>query len=298
MTREANAATPSTPLPLPGRHQWRVTPLRAGGFRLDGGGMFGLIPKTFWSTWIPADESNRIGLACNCLLLEDGTRRVLVETGYGAKWSAKDRGIYLLEERTVVDALAERGVTPSMIDHVIVSHLHFDHAAGLTQLAADGGVEPTFPRATILVQRREWEDALANRSTMTKTYLRTHLDPIRERLTLLDGPGEPLPGIAVRPLPGHTWGQQGILIRGGAGIVAFPADLIPTMHHVHLSASMGYDVLPYENMLNKRAFLAEAASEGWTIALDHDPVAPLVRAVAEAPDMSRFRLEPVDPAST
>jgi glyoxylase-like metal-dependent hydrolase (beta-lactamase superfamily II) len=256
--------------------------------------MFGLIPKTFWSTWIPADESNRIGLACNCLLLEDGSTRVLIETGYGSKWNAKDRGIYVLEERTVVDALAERGVEPAMIDHVIVTHLHFDHAAGLTQLGpSPGSIEATFPRADILVQRREWEDAIENRSTMTRTYLRTHLDPVRDRLRLLDGAGEVLPGIAVRPLVGHTWGQQGIFIRTAEGITVFPADLLPTVHHVHLSANMGYDVLPYDNMLNKRAFLAEAADEGWTLVLDHEPSTPSVRVVRESDDASRFRLEPL-----
>lgn len=283
---------------LPGRHEWRVTPLRAGGFRLDGGGMFGLIPKTFWSTWMPADESNRIGLACNCLLLEDGTSRVLVETGYGDKWSAKDRAIYALESRTVVDALAERGIAPAMIDHVIVTHLHFDHAAGLTANGPNSSLIPTFPAADIVVQRREWEDAIANRSTMTRTYLRTHLDPIRERLRCVDGPGEVLPGIAVRPLVGHTWGQHGILIRTPTGVTVFPADLIPTVHHVHLSANMGYDVLPYENMVNKRSFLTEAAGEGWTLALDHEPSTPFVRAIAEPDDAGRFRLAPVTPETT
>lgn len=278
--------------PLPGHHAWRVTPLRAGAFRLDGGGMFGLIPKTIWSTWTAADESNRIALACNCLLLEDGSRRVLVETGFGDKWSEKDRGIYALERRTVVDALAERGVGPSSIDHVVVTHLHFDHAAGLTR-QADDAIGPTFPNAEIVVQRREWDDAVANRSTMTRTYLRSHLDPIRERIRPVDGSGEVLPGIAVRPLVGHTWGQQGILIRTVEGITAFPADLVPTSHHVHLAASMGYDVLPYENMLNKREFLAEAAGEGWTVVLDHEPETPVVRVVKDARDADRFRFEAV-----
>ena len=278
--------------PLPGHHAWRVTPLKAGAFRLDGGGMFGLIPKTIWSTWTAADESNRIGLNCNCLLLEDGSRRVLVETGFGDKWGAKERGIYALEHRTVVDALAERGVRPESIDHVVVTHLHFDHAAGLTRQDGDG-IGLTFPSAEIVVQRREWEDAIANRSTMTRTYLRSHLDPIRERIRPVEGSGEVLPGVAVRPLVGHTWGQQGIFIRTTEGITAFPADLVPTAHHIHLAANMGYDVLPYENMLNKREFLAEAAGEGWMIVLDHEPLTPVVRVVKDAQDADRFHFEAV-----
>lgn len=272
---------------LPSMHGYRVRVLRAGRFRLDGGGMFGLIPRTMWSSWTEPDASNRIGLAANCLLLEDGSRRVLVETGYGDKWSDRDRAIYELERRTVVDALAEVGVAPESIDAVVVTHLHFDHAAGLTRLGA-AGPELVFPRAEILVQRGEWEDALANRSTMTRTYLRDHLEPIRGRVRLLEGAVEPLPGIAVRPLVGHTWGQQGVFVRDEAGgIVAFPADMMPTIHHAHPSSSMAYDMLPYDTMLSKRAFLAEAAEEGYRIVLDHDPTAPEVRALREG---DRIRL--------
>ncbi len=278
---------------LPGRHPWRVTVLRAGGFRLDGGGMFGIIPRTFWSTWIVPDESNRIGLSCNCMLLDDGSRKVLVETGCGDKWTPKDRAIYQMEVRTVVDALAEHGVSPDDIDDVVVTHLHFDHAAGLTRVASDGSLVRTFPRARVHVQRREWDDALANRSTMTKTYLPTHLEPIRSVVVLLDGACEPLPGIAVRPLIGHTWGQQGVFVRTPEGVTVFPADLIPTVHHIHPSASMGYDMLPYENMLNKRDFLAEATGEGWVLVLDHEPATPIVRAVPDSADASRTILTPL-----
>ena len=192
----------------------------------------------------------------------------------------------------MVDALAERGVRPESIDHVVVTHLHFDHAAGLTRQDGDG-IGLTFPSAEIVVQRREWEDAIANRSTMTRTYLRSHLDPIRERIRPVEGSGEVLPGVAVRPLVGHTWGQQGILIRTTEGITAFPADLVPTAHHIHLAANMGYDVLPYENMLNKREFLAEAAGEGWMIVLDHEPLTPVVRVVKDAQDADRFHFEAV-----
>lgn len=280
---------------LPSRHAQRITQVRAGSFRLDGGAMFGLIPRTFWSTWMAPDAENRIALQTNCLLLDDGARKVLVETGYGDKWTAKERAIYCLESRTIVDALREIDVAPEAIDDVIVTHLHFDHAAGLTRARPDGTFELTFPRATIHVQRQEWEDALANRSTMTRTYLRSHLDPIRPRVRLLDGAVEALAGIAVRPLVGHTWGQQGVFVRDESdGITVFPADLLATVHHAHLAANMGYDVLPYENMLNKREFLKEAAGEGYVLALDHEPGAARVRCVVDPADSGRHKLVAVE----
>lgn len=277
---------------FPGNHQWRVTPLRAGGFRLDGGGMFGIIPKAVWGAWSPADAENRIALNTNCLLLDDGSRKVLVEAGYGDKWTPKERAIYAMESRTIVDALRDIGVAPEAIDEVVVTHLHFDHAAGLTTLDSSGAPVPTFRRASVHVQRREWDDAVANRSTMTRTYLDSHLKPIAGAVRIHDGPGEILPGIAVAPLPGHTWGQQGVLVRDeSGGLTVFPGDVLPTAHHAHPSASMGYDMLPFENMLTKRALLARAADEGWRLVLDHDPNDPSVTVRRDASDPNRWRLD-------
>ncbi|MBM4051487.1 MAG: MBL fold metallo-hydrolase [Planctomycetes bacterium] len=272
-------------------NRWHVDLLRAGDFRLDGGGMFGLIPKVQWSTWIDADHDNRIPLACNALLLRDGARTLLVETGYGDRWSDADRAAWLLSRRTVVDALAECGVAPGEITDVIVTHLHFDHAAGLTA-GPDASIVPVFPRARIHVQRTEWVDALANKSTMTRTYLRSVLDPIAPQIVLHDGMAEPMPGIELRPLPGHTWGMQGVFIRGHDGSWAFPGDLMPTRHHAHPSSSLGYDVLPYQTMLTKRVFLQEAVERELRIVLDHDPGHPVVRAVR---DGKRVVLSPEDP---
>lgn len=349
---------------------WRL--LRAGSFRLDGGGMFGVVPKVLWSKMVDPDERNRIPLQTNCLLLEGPERgesrqpsavsqqpettshqppadrshaapdrqpntdhgqpiRVLIESGFGDKWSDKDRDIFDIERRTAVDALAEVGVTPEQIDLVIVSHLHFDHAAGLTRVregpgyqasatgyqalgAGQSGVSgagvggapvilPTFPNARIIVQRREWEDALANRSTMTKTYLRDHLDPIADRVILVDGeteiddriPGIPrgVGGITVWPLPGHTWGQQGIRFHDAAGIVAFVGDVIPTINHVGLAFSIGYDMEPWTNMQTKRALLDRACREGWRLALDHEPGPhPVVRVAAHPERKGQWVLEP------
>jgi len=212
-----------------------MTLLRAGRLLLDGGGMFGVIPKTLWSRLIEPDEKNRIELAHNCLLLErvddapgaasaagpaaDGPRRVIVETGTGDKLGGKMRAIFGLEDRTVETALIEQGHDPSEIDDVVVSHLHFDHAGGLTRRVRAGeradwtagpgeasgdepGVKLTFPNARVHVQAREWADALANDAVMTKTYYRDHLEPLRvpladggDRLATVDSPPPFSPGV-------------------------------------------------------------------------------------------------------
>ncbi len=273
---------------------WRL--LRAGAFRLDGGGMFGVVPKAIWSDLVTPDKNNRIPLQTNCLLLEDGSRRVLVETGFGDKWTDKERGFYDLERRSVVDALAEVGCAPEDLDLVIVTHLHFDHAAALTRLDESGEPVATFPGAPIVVQRREWEDALANRSTMTRTYLRSHLDPIADRVRLIEGEVQVLPGLKVRPMIGHTWGQQAVLIDDGEGRVCFPADVMPTVNHAAPAFNMAYDMLPFENMRSKAALLELAARERWRLVLDHEPGHPVVRPVQDPDRPGRFRLEPVGAA--
>ena len=262
-------------------HQWSWTLLRAGAFRLDGGSMFGIIPKTFWSKWTEVDERNRIPMQANCLLLDDGDRKVLVETGCGGKWSDKERTIYAMENRTIRHALEEHEVDPKDISAVVVTHLHFDHAGGLTELGSNGEPQPVFPNAEVFVQKQEWEDALANRSTMSRTYLRSHLDPIREQVRTIDGIKEVLPGIRVEPLPGHTWGMQGIFFADAERTVVFPGDLMPTQAHVHPAASMAYDMLPHTSMENKATFLSRAADEGWTIVLDHEPGQAIVHVSVE-----------------
>lgn len=259
---------------------WRL--IQSGSFRLDGGAMFGIIPKVMWAKLSPPDEQNRIVLQTNCLLLRGHGRTILVETGYGNKFDAKHRGIYGLEDRWIGSALAETGTSPEEIDTVIVTHLHFDHAGGLTCVDEPGGpARATFPRARIRVQKTEWEDALANKSTMRATYLRDHLDPIAGQVDLVDGPAEVLPGIRVFPTPGHTWGQQGVEFADDAGTLVFPGDVMPTFHHSGLPFNMGYDQLPYQNLLTKRALFDRAVMENLRIVIDHEPVNPVVRVVSE-----------------
>jgi glyoxylase-like metal-dependent hydrolase (beta-lactamase superfamily II) len=260
---------------MPETLHWKWTVLRAGAFGLDGGSMFGVVPRELWSRLITPDDRNRIPLQCNCVLLRRAGETVLVETGYGDKWTQKDRSIFGLQERTIVDALAEHDVLPADIDRVFVTHLHFDHAGGLTCLDDGGAPTPTFPNARVFVQRQEWEDAMNNRSTMTRTYLRSHLDPIAECVELIDGEAT-VDSIHVMPVPGHTWGQQMISWNDCDGHVAFPGDVMPTVNHVGLAFSMGYDMLPYTNMETKRSLLETATREQWRVILDHEPGDPVV----------------------
>ena len=265
--------TPSPDAPI--RRPSGLRFLETGAFRLDGGGMFGLIPKSMWSKWTEADADNRIALATRSLLVETRDGLVLVEAGCGDKWTPKERATYALATRTAVDALAEIGIDPRDIAHVVLTHLHFDHAAGLTRAGASG-LELTFPNARVHVQRQEWNDALANRSTMTRTYLRSHLDPISGCVELHDGAASPLDRIGLLPTPGHTWGHQSVLVPPAPGDatppVVFMGDLCPTIHHAHPAASLGYDMLAYDSMLSKVDILGRAATGGWLVALDHDPI--------------------------
>ncbi|MCK4871723.1 MAG: MBL fold metallo-hydrolase [Phycisphaerales bacterium] len=252
-------------------YSWQL--LRAGSLRLDGGAMFGIIPKPLWSKLIEPDEQNRITLQTNCLLLraDDGSRTVLIETGYGDKFPEKDRRIFGMEDRSISDALAEVSVDPASIDAVIITHLHFDHAGGVTQLAGASRPTPTFPNARIIVQHTEWDDARANKSTMGRTYLSENLDPITDKVRLIDGSAEVLPGIHVEPMPGHTWGHQMIRFCDEQGTIAFAGDVMPTAAHVGLAYNMAYDVLPHTNMQTKRDYLARACDEGWRIIPPHEP---------------------------
>jgi len=273
--------------------------LHTGRFKLDGGGMFGIIPQALWSKWVERDEANRVGLECNAMLLQDDERCVLIEAGFGEKWNEKDRGIFAMETRTAVDALAERGIEPEEITDVILTHLHFDHAGGITRWSDpgrgdEGGFEPTFPNARIIVQAREWEDALSNRSTMTRTYLESHLKPIADRIVTIDGASEVLPGITVSPVPGHTWGQQSVEWSDDTHMFTFPGDVCPTRAHVHPSASTAYDVEPWTNMNTKQAVLNRCRDEERLLVLGHDPEAAIVRCIGRPDGRPGHVLETVD----
>ena len=264
----------------------RITLIDGGSLKLDGGAMFGIIPKPLWQRGTPADEQNRIQLSCNCLLVEwshQTDRRVIIETGHGPKYDAKEQGFFAIDpSRWLLGGLKKAGVEPETISDVIVSHLHFDHAGGLT-CQRDGQLLPTFPKAKVHVQRQEYDDAHAQFGTMKTTYRQENLKPIDEAQAwkLLDGEEECLPGIRPLLTPGHTRGHHAIRVQGSDRTAVFPGDLMPTAAHVGAPYNMAYDLFPLDNRASKNRCLKRAADEDWLIFIDHEVKTPVMRALAE-----------------
>lgn len=237
--------------------------------------MFGIIPKPVWSRAVEVDEANRIPLATTCLLVETGGKRVLIESGCGqiSKFNEKEQGFFSFGDHWLLESLRAIGLDRDDIDLVILTHLHFDHAGGGTMADGRGGWEPTFRRARYVVQRGEWDDAVSGHAVMTGTYRRENLEPLDRAgvLALAEGDAEIVPGISVRVLPGHTRHQQGVMLENGGRKALLPADLMPTSAHVGIRFNMAYDLLPFENMLNKEALLKQAVAGEWTLVLGQDP---------------------------
>ncbi|HRW51928.1 MAG TPA: MBL fold metallo-hydrolase [Phycisphaerae bacterium] len=269
--------------------------LDGGRLSLDGGAMFGIIPKPLWSRLVDVDDGNRIPLATSCFLVETGGKRILVESGCGApsKYDEKERGFFSFGDYWILDSLAAIGVERESIDIVILTHMHFDHAGGGTMADGNGGYVPTFPRAEYVAQWGEWDDAIHAHAVMTGTYREENLAPLEqaEVLSLVTGDAEIAPGVSVRLLPGHTRHQQGVVFTGGGQSLLLPADLMPTSAHVGLRYNMAYDLLPFENMENKRRLLAECQAKGMDLLLGQDP--RHVRFRLEKDEAGRVRLAPV-----
>jgi glyoxylase-like metal-dependent hydrolase (beta-lactamase superfamily II) len=250
-----------------------------GRFRLDGGAMFGVVPKILWERVSRPDERNRIELALNCLLIRDGKRTLVIETGMGEKWGPKEREIYALRSSGgLQEELRRRGVPPESVNMVILTHLHFDHAGGATVALEHGAAAvPAFPNAAYYVQREEWEFATHANERTRASYVPENFQPLFKEgmLKFLQGEEEVLPGITVLPLPGHTPGLQGVLIRGGGAAALFPSDLIPTAAHLPIPYIMGYDVLPLTTLETKKRVYPQAVREGWRLILVHEPTTPV-----------------------
>jgi len=275
-----------------------VTLVDGGSLKLDGGAMFGLIPKPLWSRSYPCDEQNRIQLACNCLLVEwtdNPERRLIIETGHGPKYGEKEQRIFAIApNRWIRPSLLAMDVDPASITEVTVTHMHFDHAGGLTW-EDDGKLVPTFPNATIHVQRAEYEDARAAFGIMTATYREESFTPIddADAWHLLDGEAEIAPGVRSMPTPGHTRGHHAIVIEGRNRVMVFSGDLMPTRHHVGAPYNMAYDLYPIDNRESKRSLLAWIAERDGLLAIDHELETPIV---AVKPRKDWFELAAAPPA--
>ena len=278
--------------------QLQVHVLSDGFFSLDGGAMFGVVPKVLWEKKLPADDKNRVRLATNCLLVTtpDGTR-ILADTGMGDRWSDKERGLYAIDRQvTLTMSLARVGLTPNDIDIVVNSHLHFDHAGGNCVAGADGHVKPAFPRATYIEQEREWEEANQPHERHRASYRRDDFQPLVEagQLRLVRGVEEIAPGVVVEHCPGHCPGHQLLRLESNGEGLVFPGDLMPTAAHVRPAWNMGYDLDVVATVNGKRALLEKVVAQGWTICFDHESVTPLVKVRREVNDgREEFLLDPV-----
>lgn len=249
--------------------------IETGRFGLDGGAMFGIVPKPLWSERIEADEENRIPLHMRCLLLEGADRLILVDVGMGDTFSGtKYEEIYAVDhEYATLDAsLGEHGFDRTDVTDVILTHLHFDHCGGATH-EVESGRRPAFPNATYHVQEDHWDWATTPNPKETGSFLQETFVPIRreEQLHLVDGAGTLFPHISVELVHGHTNAQQIVFVGGEETTLVYVADLLPTPHHLAPTWTMAYDVRPLQTIEEKGAFLERAVDEGWTLFFEHDP---------------------------
>jgi glyoxylase-like metal-dependent hydrolase (beta-lactamase superfamily II) len=247
--------------------------LDGGTFRLDGGGMFGVVPKVLWEKKSPPDDKNRIALRANSLLVRAAGKTILIETGNGTKWDTKQRAIYAVQDGDpLIESLNQAGAKPQDIDIVINTHLHFDHCGGNTRIVENKAV-PTFPRARYVVQRGEFEHALAPTDRDRASYFPENFQPMLDshQWELVDGNREILPGISVIRIPGHNADIQAVILQGGQKSLVFVADLFPTRHHIPYPWIMAYDLYPLQTLETKKQWVSRIVKENSIVVFGHDP---------------------------
>jgi glyoxylase-like metal-dependent hydrolase (beta-lactamase superfamily II) len=306
----------SIPGALPGRYGWQVereggadavgqpptrritvgdatvTLVPDGRFRLDGGAMFGVVPRVVWERRTPADDQHRVQLAFNAMLIETAGVHVLVDPGLGWRYDASfARRFHVEQPPSVYTSLRRLGVEPEQIDVVVNTHLHWDHAGANTALAGavetgraapaapEAPVVPAFPKARYIVQRREWDDALHPHERSRASYRPDDFLPLRAAglLHLADGEADVAPGVRVLPVGGHAPGMQLVRLTSAGATFLHLADLVPTHHHLDYAWIMGYDLCPVRTLEQKKHLLPRAAEEGWVVGFVHDPDMPFAR---------------------
>jgi glyoxylase-like metal-dependent hydrolase (beta-lactamase superfamily II) len=256
-----------------------LCPISDGTFALDGGQMFGIVPKPLWERKAPADERNRIRLSLTCLLIRAGKRNILVETGIGDKFDAKFRDIYDVQHpSTLLAALDGLGLKPADIHIVVNTHLHFDHCGWNTR-RVDGMTVPTFPRARYLIQRGEWQCALNPTERDRASYVEECFKPVEGQTEFLDGNAEIVPGIRLEVVPGHTPNLQCVFIESGNECACFISDTVPTAAHLAYPWIMSLDLYPMDTLASKKRLLPQLAQKKAIVIFPHDPGTPWLRLV-------------------
>lgn len=254
---------------------FEIYPVSDGRFRLDGGAMFGVVPKVLWEKCCPVDEFNRIPLSLTALLIRVNGKNILVDTGLGPKEDEKFQRMFSVERTpTILASLKRLGLGPDDIHLVINTHLHFDHAGGNTIREVDGSIRPAFPKARYVIQYGEFEDAGRANERTRASYRPDNFTPIDHinQWEFLHGDTELVPGVTAVVTAGHTRCHQSVKIESEGQVAFFLGDLIPTISHLPLPYIMGYDLFPIQTLETKRWVLARAFEERWLLLFEHDPV--------------------------
>ena len=255
--------------------KWKIKVIESGDFKLDGGAMMGSVPKVLWNKTNPSDNLNRIQLAMRCLLLDDGENIVLIETGIGDHYSKKFKDMFDINQQdySLSNTLSDYGYSITDITHVILTHLHFDHAGGAVKRESNGDMKPQFPNAKYYISSKNWEAALNPNPKDRASYLKENFTCLKDYnvLNILPDNVEILPGINTYVVSGHTSGQQLVVISGNNKKLVFCSDLIPLKSHLKLPWIMGYDLNGSLTLKEKKVFLDLAANNNWILYLYHDP---------------------------
>ena len=261
--------------------KWKVTILETGDFWLDGGAMMGSVPKVLWQKTNPSDSFNRIQLALRCLLLDDGKNVILIETGIGDNNSDKFIKMFniIQNKNALSNTLSKSCYNAKDITHVVLTHLHFDHAGGATKLAKTGEIIPSFPNAKYYISKKNWEAGLDPSPRDCASYLKENYMTLFEKgvLNIVDENSNILEGISTYVVNGHTYGQQLVKVSDGGETLVFCSDLIPLKSHLKLPWIMGYDLNAVLTLEEKNIFLNLAASNDWILFFYHDPNIVAVR---------------------
>ena len=246
--------------------------IQAGNFKLDGGAMFGVVPKSMWEKTNPADSDNMIDMSARCMLIEEGDKLILVDTGMGNKQSEKFFSHYKRWGNfDLVKSINAAGFGVDEITDVLLTHLHFDHSGGCTKLNRTGAAVPIFPRARHLVQKDCWSEAISPNERYEDVFHSEDFLPLQEKglIELVDGDTEIVPGVTLKVADGPSKGHQMVMVNMGSERIVFAGDLIPTAYHLQANFIAAADEFPNETLVQKKELLDMAMKEGWIIVFGH-----------------------------